>query len=335
MYGQAGALHGQKFQPGAVVVSRVQYNGNSFGNTTAFPAIFTDKTVIGIEASIHLDEFNPIAGFPRIGTMKVPGVTSNFGGRLEGVLMLSMDGQFLTYIGIAAPVGSNGTSNSYSTAAGVNLQGNTSPLYNRVIAMIGANRSVTLNPVNDAYSGDVPRAALTVDGTQFYMVGNSDGTIYDDGTGPGTSIGIRYAPIGSATTIQLANYFANDRPDQTPANHVKDNNFRGLGIYRGNLYVSKGSGGNGDNGLFRVFNGTSSDGLRAPTTGNMVTQLFGSAATDPVSKAASIHTPYGFWFANDTTVYAADEGNITTDSKGALIVDPLAGLQKWISVGGS
>jgi hypothetical protein len=31
---------------------------------------------------------------------------------------------------------------------------------------------------------------------------------------------------------------------------VKDSNFRGIGIFNGHLYVSKGSGGNGDDGVF-------------------------------------------------------------------------------------
>jgi hypothetical protein len=59
--------------------------------------------------------------------------------------------------------------------------------------------------------------------------------------------------------------------------------------------------------------------------------MLGSPATNPVSGANSIHTPYAFWFADPSTIYVADEGNIATDAKtGALVPDPLAGLQKWI-----
>jgi hypothetical protein len=138
----------------------------------------------------------------------------------------------------------------------------------------------------------------------------------------------RPAPSESATEP----YYANDRPDETAANHVKDSNFRGICIYDGNLYVSKGSGGNGDNGVFQVH---SAGGGLPLGTDNVITQMLGSPATDPVSKAASIHTPYGFWFANATTMYVADEGNVSTDSKGNLVPDPLAGLEKWILSGGS
>jgi hypothetical protein len=167
---------------------------------------------------------------------------------------------------------------------------------------------------------------ITVDGTQFYMVGNADSTTNDDGRGPGNSIGVRYGLLASDDSFALGNYFANDRPDETATNHLKDNNFRGICIYNGNLYVSKGSGGNGDNGVFLVHNGAG-DGLPAAPS-NTITQLLGSPATDPVCKAASIHTPYAFWFANDNTMYVADEGNVATDSKGNLVPDPLAGIQK-------
>jgi len=316
------------FHEGALIVSRVQYEGNTFGEPTGFPDIFGVKTVGGVQASIHLDEFYPIEGFPRVKTRRLNGVTSNFAGRLEGALLRSFDGHYLTYIGESAPVGSNGTSTSYNTGPGLNLQGNTAPLYERVVALVSADGTVTLNPVNNAYSGDVPRAALTVDGTQFYMVGNADSTLYDDGSGPGNSIGLRYLTIGSDVSVQLANYFASDRTDETPINHVKDNNWRGIAIYNGKLYVSKGSGGNGDNGVF-VVSGSGND--LPVASGNTISQMFGSPATDPVTKAASIHTPYAFWFANPSTLYVVDEGNIDTDPKtGNLIPDPMAGLEKWI-----
>ena len=62
-------------------------------------------------------------------------------------------------------------------------------------------------------------------------------------------------------------------------------------------------------------------------------QMLGSPATDPVSKAAGIHTPYGFFLCDDKTLYVADEGNVVADADGKLTPDPLAGLQKWILSG--
>ena len=114
---------------------------------------------------------------------------------------------------------------------------------------------------------------------------------------------------------------ATDRPDESTKQHVKDNNFRGIGIFRDangvpNLYVSKGSGGNGDDGIFQVEAGTA-DGLPVGT-GNTIIQLIGTQATNPGTGASSPLTPFGFFFANPTTLYVADEGNATigTDAQG-------------------
>ena len=48
--------------------------------------------------------------------------------------------------------------------------------------------------------------------------------------------------------------------DESAKNHIKDNNWRGIEIFPNadgvpNLYISKGGGGNGDNGIFQVLNG--------------------------------------------------------------------------------
>jgi len=71
-------------------------------------------------------------------------------------------------------------------------------------------------------------------------------------------------------------------------------------------------------------------------TGNTIVQLLGDRATNPTTGASSPLTPFGFFFANPTTLYVADEGNATigTDSQGnpILVSDPLAGLQKWVLV---
>jgi hypothetical protein len=239
--------------------------------------------------------------------------------------MLSVDRAHLTYAGYVGPVGAQGVSNSFST--GANLAGNTAPLFDRAVAVIDADGSFTVQREINAYSGDNPRAAISVDGTQFYMVGNADSTI-TGAAGPGTTIGARYGTLGSDTSIEVGVNVAADRPDENAKKHIKDNNFRGATIFGGNLYVSKGSGSNGDNGIFRVGSGLPT------TTGNTIDLVLGGPATDPVSGEATAFTPFGFWFANPTTLYIADEGNPNTDEDGNLMVDPMAGLQKWTLVAG-
>ena len=194
------------------------------------------------------------------------------------------------------------------------------------------------------------------------MAGNADSTLNSGGTtGPGLTIGARYAVPGNPGSTQLGSYFAADRPDESAKQHIKDNNWRGIGFFpdangNENLYVSKGSGGNGDDGLFQVLNGSFTkptlaqvvnNGLGAgiPTSAkapNSIVQLLGNYATNPTTNQPSPITPFGFFFANPTTLYVADEGNSTitlpTDSnetETSLTTDPLAGLQKWVLVPGS
>ena len=193
------------------------------------------------------------------------------------------------------------------------------------------------------------------------MAGNADSTTNQTSpvTGPGLTIGARLGMPGSSNSIQLGTYLASDRPDESAKNHIKDNNWRGIGIFADangneNLYVSKGSGGNGDDGLFQVLNGNfpnatlaqvvngTGAGVPAGGTNNTIIQLLGNPATNPNTNAPSLLTPFGFFFANPTTLYVADEGNSTitlTDANGQsetdLVTDPLAGLQKWVLVPGS
>src|SRR5271157_170227 len=346
-----------RFLPGALVVSRVQYDGNTFSDPTPYPYIFSESTVSGVQGSIHLDQYLAVPHSPQIGSLALPsgasGITTSFSSKSEGSLSLSPNGQYLTYMGYAGPDGSEGVSNSYDTGAGTNLQPPVTPAYDREVALIGANASVTLQAESNAYSGDNPRGAITTDGTTLYMAGNSDSTTYSGGTtGPGLTIGARLGQIGSSVSVELGVYTAADRPDESKKQHIKDSNFRGIGIYNGNLYVSKGSGGNGDDGVFQVENGK---GNGLPTgTGNTIVKLFGAPATDPVTSAVSPLTPFGFWFApspatpgaaakgspaivvtNPTTVYVADEGYANFDGSGDFIPDPMAGLEKWSLVNGT
>ena len=118
----------------------------------------------------------------------------------------------------------------------------------------------------------------------------------------------------------------------------KDDNFRGITNYNNTLYVSKGSGGNGLDAVYQV-NPTggsyvapgSSAGL--PTAANAggasINPLPGwptssTGANESKNTAAVVHHPFGMWFANDTTLYVADEGSGTVTNAAP------GGLEKWI-----
>ncbi len=324
-----------------LVVSRVAYGDTIIVGTSGpetFPLVFNDPNVSGIQGTIILDVFGTEAPGPRHATLALPSsgatpITTSFCSKSEGAVLRSADGRFLTYMGYNAAAGLTGVSNSYE-AAPYDLQPPTSPNYNRAVARIAADGSVLVQPEANAFSGDNPRGAISVDGKQVYMAGNSDSPVYaavppsTSPTGPGTTIGARYGVFGSNSSFQLGFYTATDAGKKDKA--VKDNNWRGLGIFNGNLYVSKGSGGNGDDGVFQV-------GTGLPTTaGQTITALFEVPATDPVTGDTSIYTPFGIWFADANTLYVADEGNppATAPTGNTFPPDPYAGIEKWSLVGG-
>lgn len=351
------------FVPNTLVVSRVVFNGDTNPSRAgeSFPAIFNDPDVSGVQGSIFLDSYRTEPFSPRLRSFPLTAlsaggtiITTSFSSKSEGSLHLSTNGQFLTYMGYVGPVGAEGVSNSETTNPRAQITGASGPFFDRAVALVKFDGSFSVTAESNAFSGDNPRGAISADGTAFWMAGNADSTENkaSPGTGPGTTIGVRLGMPGSPSSIQLATYLATDRPDESTKQHVKDNNWRGIGIFNGNLYVSKGSGGNGDDGVFQVHNGTG-DGVPAGGTANAITQLLGTQATNPITGASSPLTPFGFFFADANTLYVADEGNstITTsvaggrtiatsvDNTGAtiftdLVSDPLAGLQKWSLIGG-
>jgi len=317
-----------------LVVSRIQYVAPTPA-PEPFPVIFNDPNVAGIQGNIFLDYYGTAPGSPREGTLALtatslnrgqPVITTSFSSKSEGSLHLSLDGHYLTYMGYNAAAGLEGVSNSETTNPAAQITGAIGPFYDRAVALVKSDGTVTVTKEDFAYSGDNPRGAISLDGKEFYMAGNADSTENKTTpvTGPGLTIGARLGMPGSTSSIQLGTYFAADRPDESAKQHIKDNNWRGIGIFADsfgnqNLYVSKGSGGNGDNGVFQVLNGnfpnaTLADvvhtglggGVPANGTNNTIVQLLGNQATNPNTNGPSPLTPFGFFFANSTTLYVAD-----------------------------
>ncbi len=128
----------------------------------------------------------------------------------------------------------------------------------------------------------------------------------------------------------------------------KDTNFRGETIFNDTLYVAKGSGGNGINTVYQL--GT--PGV-LPTTGNApagglndepYTILPGFPTSASTTASPGGYYPFGLWFANDSTLYVCNEGDLvyTPDQvingqtnvadSGTLAT---AGLQKWVLTSGT
>jgi hypothetical protein len=155
--------------------------------------------------------------------------------------------------------------------------------------------------------------------TNSLVVGKVNGSY---GTATGYQRGFTITQIGAAA-------------DKTG----KDDNFRGETNYNNTLYVSKGSGGNGFDAVYQVNPGGGSylgPGVSAglPTSATAATASINPLPGWPTtstganeSKTATtpiVYHPFGIWFANDTTLYVADEGapGVTNAATG--------GLQKWI-----
>jgi uncharacterized protein (TIGR03437 family) len=170
------------------------------------------------------------------------------------------------------------------------------------------------------------------------MVGNSN-----NGSGTPANIiataGVQMAIPGQAPgtpPIEVANFSLNQVIN--PATGLpfaadkagKDDNFRGLTLFNNTLYVSKGSGSNGINTVYRV-----GDAGTLPTLANAasaaLTVLPGFPIT-PNKTATTLAYPFGLFFANANTLYVADEGDGTpADAAGSTT----AGLQKWILANGT
>lgn len=356
------------FTPGNLVVSRSVYQGTAAtialgqplppicpstavcngGNggpataTGAYPSTSNSNNVwnndnvdgsFGVTSPIFLDQITP--GGSLVNTLAVPTtmVNTSFSSKSELALNLSADGTAITFMAYIAPPNTVDVSDA-------NSPGNYDPTnpaggsYYRSVVQVGANGAIQVTPTN-SFSGNNGRAAALANG-YYYMVGNGNNgsatpanIISTAGVQmaiPGQSAGTPAIQIGSFSLSQIVNP-ATGLP-YAPDKAGKDNNFRGLTIYNNTLYVSKGSGSNGINTVYRV-----GDEGSLPTVANAasaaLTVLPGFSITP--EKSGGTGNPFGLFFANPTTLYVADEGDGTAADAATSTV---AGLQKWILTNG-
>ncbi len=135
----------------------------------------------------------------------------------------------------------------------------------------------------------------------------------------------------------------------------KDTNFRGITIFNDTVYVTKGSGGNGVNTVYQVGTAgtlpTPSNAPKGATINETITSLPGFPALSPPDTSTTANTasmggyyPFGIWFANATTLYVCNEGDLSYTPNQVIdghvnVADPgdlapntvfSAGLQKWV-----
>ena len=221
----------------------------------------------------------------------------------EGALRRSADGQYLTMAGynqsqpeslitLSSPTGNSPPLTN--AVAPANAQGAKfdPAVVNRTLGRVDAVGNVnTTTTMNNAYSGDNIRSAVSLDGQQFWTSGNIAGS------GQNATGGVRYATLGGTSSVQI---------DGSGGGGLSTSNINRVDIQNGQLYAS--SRNTSNNGVWAIGTGT-------PTSAVNGTRLFDynalvSVATSRTpgtsSATANFQGPYDFFFSNENTIYVAD-----------------------------
>lgn len=340
-----------------------------------YPQVFNNATVdgsFGVTSPIALDELDRSGRM--VGRIPVPaasaanasnGMTTSFSSKSELSLHLSTGGRAVTFMGYAAPAGAIDVSNSDTPGVDNPATNPAKQGYYRVVGELGTNGRLRFTDTN-AFSGDNGRAAILNDQAGvLYMAGNaadesgastpaaqapfiesSGAQITTPGQAPGAP-----TPVGSFSVSELGL--------SEGGNVAKENNYRGMTVHDNVLYYTKGSGGKGISTVYFVDTtgkacpngyGVPQPGAPLPTAplgeGHFAIDSTGRLSPynmcvlagfpqilngdNPVSSY-----PFGLWFANDHTLYVADEGNGNGPTNGDYSAadptnNPTAGLQKWV-----
>jgi hypothetical protein len=285
-------------------------------------------------------------------------MVTSFSSKSELALNFSTDGSTLTFMGYIAPVGAFDVSNTNTPAANDSTNPVTGIAF-RAVAAVDRQGKIRFTETN-AYSGNNGRAAIlyNTNGNNLYFTAGNAG----NGSNPqpdGIVLGAGAQVVNAEVKAEVA-----QRPGlPTPAGSFsvtelgakadkvgKDDNYRGLTIFNNVVYFTKGSGSNGVNTVYFLdtTGGACPNGVGLPVAGAALptgplsydsTTLQASGLPSnmcilrgfPSTLARSLKTkttayPFGIWFANDSTLYLADEGDGAIADAG---LTP-AGLQKWV-----
>jgi hypothetical protein len=375
----AKAFPSHPFVPGSVVIASTQYPaqgdpnvvlGQPLANGVAavaggkYPQVFNNDGPDGsfaVSTPITLTDVTTAGDQINKTSVPTDQITTSFSSKSEGAINFSTNGQDLSFLGYNAPINALDASNSNTPGVIDSTNPDTAGPYYRVAGSLDSSGNWTFTDSN-AYTGDNGRAVmLDNDSGLFYAAGNSNNGNLKKGD-PGL---IPLAQAGGAQVFAPSDLPQSDQTPPVPPTQLgtfninevppyqkvtdklgKDTNFRGLTIYNGVVYETKGSGSNGINSVYWVntdpTNNPCIDGQGVPETGQPLPTAAGSpypmcilsgfntlAASDPTNTAF----PFGIWFANSTTLYVADEGDgvLTTDANpyDDAASQTMAGLQKW------
>jgi hypothetical protein len=332
----------------------------------SFPYVFNNDSVdafFGITSPVYLDELTPWG--EHVATIPVPDdqMVTSFSSKSELALNLSPEGRYVSFMGYVAKPDMIDVSNANTPGVIDPGNGDVGPYY-RVVVQLDRQGHFSFTETN-AFSGDNGRAAIINDEhgqDLIYAAGNAgqskkpvNGVILGAGAQFMTPSSLPEAqqtpgqptPLGSFNITQLG-----DPADKSS----KDNNYRGITVHDNVVYYTKGSGGNGVNTVYFVDTTGKAcpNGVGLPVPG---APLPTSPAAETVSNGGPVPTnmcilkgfptnlatsttnfPFGMWFANDRTLYVADEGSgdntysTTTGqyTNATASAQPGAGLEKWV-----
>lgn len=330
---------------------------NALGDKNATPPVEADGSY-GITSEITLLDLDASSGRVRH-TVRVPTdqVVTSFSSKSE--LGLHVTGRQVTFVAYGlAGVGALDVSNSDAVAG----QDPTNPVtyafgstyaFHRTVVTMDGNGAFRYTPTIN-YGGNNGRSAVAGSDGLYYTVGNAN-------NGNAATFGATSGCASPADTTSTLNCTSPDVTETTGLEVVmpikgktasaptassaeadpllqfhfgtktdkagKDDNFRGITEYQGNLYFTKGSGSNGMDTVYTVSGGL-------PTVANAASQTISVVPgfpTDSAKATGGNFTPFAVFFANSTTMYVTDEGsgNNTEDTS----TPGHAGLEKWSLVG--
>jgi hypothetical protein len=323
----------------------------------------------GITSPILLDNLTTDGQLIRTLPIPTDKIVTSFSSKSELALNRSVDGKSLTFMGYHGGPGCGGGSVSPTAANLIDVSASNTPgvcdptnpvtsstpnspnvptSYYRAVAEVDADGHLTITDGN-AYSGDNGRAAIKGANGLYYMAGNDnsgnlpkkqllntqDGINLANATGAELLVPGLTPPVPPNIGMIGRLQFGSDKPG-------KDTNFRSVMIYNNTLYVAKGSGGNGINTIYQAGTpGTLPAGSASALAAVPLTILPGFPNT---TDSTNTSFPFGFFFANPTTLYVCDEGdgklvpNQTINGQ-TNVADAqtlaTAGLQKWVLQNGT
>jgi hypothetical protein len=364
--------------PGVTVLPPGCSSGCVTANSSAaYPGVWNNDSVdgsFGITSPIFLEQLTPSG--QQVNTLSLPppgdgkdGVVTSFSSKSELALNLSASGRYVTFMGYMARPNALDVSNS-NTPGDVDSTNPVPGKYFRVVAQVDSRGRLSFTKTN-AYSGNNGRAAYLNDANGsdvYYTAGNAGNGNTPQPNGIIIGAGAQLVtpqdqplqqqkagqptPVGSFNITQLGD----------PADKIgKDTNFRGLTVSGNVVYFTKGSGGNGVNTVYFIdTTGTACPGgvglpvpgapLPASPIAYNPTVLQTEGVTPynmcilqgfPTALKSTTAFPFGLWFANQDTLYVADEGNgdntfdPATGMYTTAAAQTTAGLQKWVFDGTS